>query len=81
MTIPHATPTYNHFLDFVVEKATPQQILSFQISEAERQRALELLDKQDDGTLTPDESAELDEMEMVERLFLALKARALKAMR
>jgi len=81
MTISNLSPVYNHFLDFVVEKATPQEVLAFELSEGEKQRAIELLDKQDEDALTPAEAAELEQMRMVERLLLALKARAMRATR
>src|SRR5206468_9960695 len=38
-------PVYDRFLDFLVEKATPHEILAFTIPESERERALVLLDK------------------------------------
>jgi trans-aconitate methyltransferase len=38
-------PSYERFLDRVVESMTPQEILAFQVSEAERERAEELLEK------------------------------------
>jgi hypothetical protein len=37
----------NHFLDFLVEKATPREILAFTIADLEGKRAMALLDKQD----------------------------------
>lgn len=81
MVVSKLSPVYNHLLDFVVEKATPQEVLAFELSEAEKQRAIELLDKQDEDALTPDEATELEQMRMVERLLLALKARAMRATR
>ena len=55
----HVTAVYDYFLAFLVEKATPQEILAFGIPEAEHQHAIQLLEKQDAGTLTPDELVEL----------------------
>jgi hypothetical protein len=81
MAISQLTPIYNYFLDFVVEKATPQEILAFQIPEAERQRAIVLLEKQDNGTLTPEEAQMLDEMQRVDQMISAMKARALAALK
>jgi hypothetical protein len=74
-------PAHDSMLDFLVEKATPQEILSFEISEAERQRTIELLDKQDDGTLTAEEEAELDAIQQMDLLYMALRAKALRALR
>jgi hypothetical protein len=73
-------PAHDAMLDFLVEKATPQEILAYEISEDERERALELLNKQEEGTLTPQEEAELDAIEQMELLYMALRAKALKAL-
>jgi hypothetical protein len=73
-------PAHDSMLDFLVEKATPQEILAYEISEAERERALELLNKQEEGTLTPDEEIELDAIEQMELLYMTLRAKALKAL-
>jgi hypothetical protein len=70
------TPIFDHFVDFLVEKASPQEILAFQIPEADKQRAMDLLDKQDVGGLTAEETSELDQMQEVDRLISILKARA-----
>ena len=72
-------PVYDYFLDFLVEKATPQELLAFAIPEIERERALALLDKQDAVSLTPEEAVELEQMQRVDQLISALKARALAA--
>jgi len=63
-------------MDFLVEKASPREILAFQIPEADKRRAMDLLDKQDIGYLTPEETVELDQMQQVDRLISILKARA-----
>jgi hypothetical protein len=73
------SPVYDHFLSFVVEKATPREVLAFDIPADLRERAVDLLDKQDAGTLTPQEADELAQMQQVDRLVSALKARALAA--
>ena len=79
MATPDLAPAYDYFLEFVVEKVTPQEILAFELPEAARQRAIELLDKQDSDRLTPEETAELEQLRQVDRLLSALKARALAA--
>ena len=75
----HMVPAYDYLLSFIVEKATPQEILAFEIPESERQRAIALLDKQDASTLTPEEAEELAQMQAVDRLISLLKAKALAA--
>jgi len=74
-------PAHDSILDFLVEKATPQEILAFKVSDAEQQRTIELLDKQDEGTLTPQEEAELEAIRKMDLLYIALRARALRALR
>lgn len=76
---PH--PAHDSMLDFLVEKATPREILAFQIPDAERERTLELLDKQNEGTLTPEEEAELEAIRQMDLFYMALRAKALRALR
>jgi hypothetical protein len=75
----HVAAVYDYLLEFLVEKATPQEILAFEIPELDRQHALELLERQDAGTLTADEAVELEQMQRIDRLVSALKAKALAA--
>lgn len=81
MGTPAPTRAYSSFLDFVMQKATPADILAYQMPQAEQQRIIELLDKQDEDALTPEEAEELQEIKMVDRMLLALKARALDALK
>jgi trans-aconitate methyltransferase len=74
-------PTHNHFLDYLVEKATPQEILAYEIPESARERTLELLDKQDDGTLGAEEAEELEQIRQLDLLLMALHVKALRALR
>ena len=60
------SPVYDHFS-------------AFEILESERERAIELLEKQNADNLTADESAELAQMVQLEELVSVLKARALVA--
>lgn len=73
------SPVYNDLLDFLIEKATPQEILAFKASRIAEERAEELLEKNSAGTLTPEETVELQQMLEVDRLVSVLKARALEA--
>ena len=49
------SPVYDDFLEFLIEKATPQEILAFTASNAAQERAEALLEKNNAGTLTADE--------------------------
>jgi DNA-binding NtrC family response regulator len=74
------SPIYDDLLDFLVAKTTPEEILAFSPSEAAQERAEELLEKNNAGTLTSDEYAELQQMLQVDRLVSVLKARAIEAL-
>lgn len=63
---------------YLADVATPQHILDFQISSSAQARAADLLDKQSEGTLTPAEYLELQQMAYLDRLVTLLRARALE---
>jgi hypothetical protein len=77
MIVSQLPPIYDYFIDFIVQKATPDEILSFQIPESEKQRAIDLLEKKSAGDLTAEESQILVQMQQVDRLISAMKAKAL----
>jgi hypothetical protein len=79
MASPHLAPVYDDFLEFLVKKASPSEILAFKVSEEAQQRAAELLERQDAGLLSPEEADELEQMLQFDRLVSMLKAKALKA--
>jgi hypothetical protein len=81
MATTQLTPAFDDFLEYLVEKATPQQILAFQVSEAAQQRAEELTARNKAGTLTPEETDELNQMMEFNLLVSALKAKALTALK
>jgi hypothetical protein len=69
-------PIYDELLDFLLQKATPDEILGFQASETAQTRASYLLDKNSAGTLTPAEEMELAQMLYFDRKMSVLKANA-----
>ena len=80
MAIAQVPPIYNELLDYLIEKATPEEILAFKVSESAQVRADDLTDKNKSGTLTADESAELSQMLEFDMLVTVLKAKALEAL-
>lgn len=70
-------PSYDSLLDFLVKKATPEEILGFELPPQELKQAEELSDKNKAGRLSEDEAYELEKMMQVELLIGALRARAL----
>ncbi len=78
--IPQVLPLYDQFLDYLVEKATPDDILAFQATEDARNHARILLERQSAGTLTPEETLQLEQMRQFERMMALLKSKALLAL-
>ncbi len=70
-------PSYDNLLDFLVKKATPEEILAFELSSQELKRAEDLSEKSKLGRLNEDDAYELEKMMQVELLIGALRARAL----
>lgn len=79
MATAHLLPLYDEFLSYLVEKATPAEILAFQPSEDAQEYARELLERNNAGELTTDEKYRLDQMLQFERMMSVLKAKALAA--
>ncbi len=77
MAIPHVTSVYDDLLSYLIDKATPEEILAYTIPSAVADRAVELMEKNNEGTLTAEEVVELDEMRQVDKLIGLLKARSL----
>lgn len=67
---------YDELLDYLLQKATPEEILAFQPSEKAQERAGQLLDRNNAGTLNSVEKLELDQMLYFDRKISVLKARA-----
>jgi hypothetical protein len=69
---------YDDLLDLLAESADAQRVLAFRLSDEKQARLDELLEKNREGTLTGDESAELDAYERFEHIVRLLKARVLQ---
>ncbi len=68
---------YDDLLDLLSEGVNPGRLRRFRLSEAKQIRLDWLLERNREGTLTEEESAELDDFERFEHLVRMLKARAL----
>ncbi len=79
MASTHPLPLYDEFLDFLVEKATPEETLAFKTSPEAQAYAQELIERNSAGELSLDEEQTLAQMANFERLMSLLKAKALKA--
>ena len=69
-------PAFDELIDYLIEKATPQEILAFMPSEKAQARASELVDKNNTGTITPDEQVELEQLRQYDAILTKLKLRA-----
>ncbi|PZO38966.1 MAG: hypothetical protein DCF17_13855 [Shackletoniella antarctica] len=65
---------YRYILNFLASQPTPEQVAAFRPAAAMQTRLRHLLSRSDKGTLTPEESQELDEYENIEHLIILLKA-------
>jgi hypothetical protein len=69
---------WDEILNFLAEVAAPEQVIAFQASPALQARASELLERNRENTLTPEEKAELEEFARINHLVSMLKIRARK---
>lgn len=76
MLAAHLPLTFDRFLDEVVSRMTPAEILAFKLSESEQERVEELLERNNEGDLTPEERRELQQVVEIERVMALLKAKA-----
>jgi hypothetical protein len=72
---------YDELLDYLVEKAAPEEILAFRASDKAQARAADLLDRNNAGTLTPEESLELQQLLYFDSRISVLKSQAALALK
>ena len=68
--------SYDRLLDKFVNLLSPEEMLAFQLSEEEQNRIDDLLDRNNEGQLTMEEKAELQQYAEIERTVSLLKAKA-----
>ena len=71
---------YRHICDFLASQPTPGQIAAFRPTPEMQHRLAYLLDQNSNGSITPEQSQELDEYERIELLIILLKAGNLPAL-
>ncbi|MDX2139602.1 MAG: hypothetical protein SF123_16065 [Chloroflexota bacterium] len=74
-------PAFDELIDYLIERATPDEIMAFELSEVAQDRAAELVDRNNAGTLTPLEQIELEQMMHFEQRIMLLKAQAAGALK
>lgn len=70
------TLAYNEVIDFIAAGNGPDAVAAFRPSDAARARIADLLAREKQGTLTPDETRELDHAAELEHIMRLAKARA-----
>jgi predicted transcriptional regulator len=70
-------PVYQEIVDFLATSPTPEALGAFKISEVAQERLEDLLDKNREAALTPDERVELETYRQLNHLVIRLQARAL----
>jgi hypothetical protein len=63
-------------VEFLTREISADALVAFHPSEATRRRVWELVQKEKEDGLTPDEKCELDEYEQLEHLLILAKAKA-----
>lgn len=80
MSVPNLTPAYDEFLDYLVSRASAQDILAFKPSIQAQERADYLTEKNKNDQLSPEERLELEQLMEFDSLVSVLKARALASL-
>lgn len=68
---------FDDLIDLLAESADPERLLAFRLSPAKQARLDDLLERNRQGALTKEESAELDAFERLDHLVRLIKARLL----
>ncbi len=76
MTIAQSETLFDEITDFLVAQPSPEQIIAYQASTSLQGRLNDLLDKNANAELTPDERSELDQFLQFNHLLILLKAKA-----
>jgi hypothetical protein len=70
------TTAYEELVDFIVSHGSPRELIDFQPSEATRNRVWDLIRREKEEGLTPEETAELNTFMQLEHIMRLAKARA-----
>lgn len=71
-----AAQTASEIIDFLATGPAPEEVLAYHVSERAQERVRRLLAINEAGLASPDEQAELDEIERIEHIMTLLKAQA-----
>jgi hypothetical protein len=73
-----ASRAYEEVIDFIAAGSSPSKVVAFRPSEAAKRRAAELVSREKNGALTPEETSELEHYLQLEHIMRLAKARARK---
>ena len=67
---------YEEIVDFIAAGTTPQNVVAFRPSEEARKRVWDLVAREKESGLSPEETAELEHYSQLEHIMRLAKARA-----
>jgi hypothetical protein len=71
-----AIPSYLEIIDFIAAGTTPQAVVDYRPSAEAQQRVADLIARQKEGVLSPEEKSELDHFMDLEHILRMAKGRA-----
>jgi hypothetical protein len=75
-TMSAVSPAYLELVDFLAAGTTPEALIAFRPSETVQRRVQDLVVRNEDGCLTPEEKTELEEFLQLEHILILTKAQA-----
>ena len=73
-----ASRAYEEVIDFIAAGSSPSKVITFRPSAAAKARVADLIAREKENDLTPDESSELEHYMQLEHIMRLAKARARK---
>jgi len=67
---------YDELIDFIISRGSPRDVIDFQASDATECRVRELIRRDKESHLTPEESSELETFMQLEHIMRLAKVRA-----
>lgn len=71
-----AVPSYLEIIEFIAAGTTPQSVVEYRPSDEAQRRVHELIAREKEGRLSPEEKSELDHFTELEHIIRMAKARA-----
>ena len=71
-----ATPVYLEIIDFIAAGTTPQEVANYRPSPTAQQRVADLIEREQNQNLSPDEKSELEHFMELEHILRLAKAKA-----